>query len=240
MARPVIIIPASEDGKSIPRKLQVNRPYADAIESAGGIALIVARPKTNDALDAIIRLADGLLLLGGHDVNPLCYNENDRGCVGVDDERDALEFALFRRAMEKKISVLGICRGMQLINVTFGGTLYHDLIKEMPGALEHDHHYHNKALVPRDYPAHNVDVAKGTLLHQLVGVKMLSVNSLHHQGTKTLGKNLLASAHAPDGLIEAIEMKNYPFMLGVQWHPEELRDEVSEKIFSAFIATANK
>lgn len=238
MKRPAIVIPASEEKGDLPHKLQVNRPYTDAIECAGGIALIVARPKTNDALDAIIDVADGLLLLGGHDVNPCHYDESDHSCVGVNDERDDLEFALLTRALKKEIPVLGICRGMQLMNVALGGSLYQDVRKDMPGGIVHDHHYHGKTVMPRDHHAHPVDVTAKTMLYKITKAKKLRVNSLHHQGVKVLGKDLIASAHAPDGLVEAIEIQKYPFGLGVEWHPEELGDKPSQRVFSALIAAA--
>ena len=239
MPPPIIIIPASEHADGTPHKLQVNRPYTDAIERAGGIAFIVARPKNKRALGKIIHLADGLLFLGGHDVHPRRYSEDVRSCVGVNNERDDIEFALFGGAMKKKIPILGICRGMQLMNVALGGSLYQDVHKEMSGAT-HDHHHHGKTLMPRNHPAHGVNIILGTMLHKLVKTKTLQVNSLHHQGVKALGKGLVASAFAPDGLIEAIELPLHPFLLGVEWHPEELADEPSKGIFDAFIQAASE
>ena len=126
--------------------------------------------------------------------------------------------------MAEEKPVLGVCRGMQLVNVAAGGTLYQDLAEERPGSLKHDYFPFRGQSYARDYLAHEVTVAEGTRLAQRMGAGALKVNSMHHQGVRTLGQGLVATAVAPDGLIEAIEGDGDAYLVAVQWHPEALTD----------------
>lgn len=238
--KPCIIAPASENKHTIPPQFTMNRPYVDAVEKAGGFVLAVARPKDDETLDAIIALADGLLLMGGHDIDPSFYGEENRDCKNIDPERDAVEFALLRRAVAKGIPVLGICRGFQMINVCFGGALYQDIQKELPGAVLHDCHYLEGVLAPRQHLCHPTALVPDSQLAHMLGVQEFQVNSLHHQGVKKVAEGFRAVGQSPDGLIEAIESTSHPFVIGIEWHPEELSDEGSQKIFRAFIGAAQK
>ncbi|MDO8520985.1 MAG: gamma-glutamyl-gamma-aminobutyrate hydrolase family protein [bacterium] len=238
MKAPIILTPTAE-ARAGTRKLLMNRAYADAIERAGGIIIATGRPKLEKAKDALIELADGLLFMGGDDICPEFYNEGNRNCKNIDRERDDLELALLHKAITKKIPILAICRGMQLLNIAFHGTLYQDVAKEMPGADTHDfHNDKNGAPLERSFLAHDVTIEKDSTLYHMTGQEHLKVNSLHHQGIKKLGEGLSASARAPDGLVEALEIKNYPFGIGIEWHPEELGDKVSQNIFQAFVDAA--
>ena len=240
MTPPIIIAPMSETKDAVP-KLISNRSYANAIEQAGGVFLATGRPTTDDALDSLIACADGLLLMGGHDICPDLYTEENRHAGNMDRERDELEIALFNRAIAKRIPILGICRGMQLMNVSQGGSLYQDVFLEMPGAIRHDFHLDADGTeLPRNLSAHDVMIAPETLLRNIANTEKISVNSLHHQGINRVGGILRPVALAPDGLIEAIEIQNYPFGLGVEWHPEELTDAVSKNIFLSFIEASRK
>ena len=161
----------------------------------------------------------GLVLTGGPDVEPKHYNRpNAEGLGTVDAARDELEFALFRRARERSMPVLGICRGLQLINVALGGTLYVDLPSESPSDVEHGQREGVDA-------EHHVMVEPGTLLMKVSGVTEGEVNSAHHQAIEDLAEGLLRSAESPDGNVEAIEWRDgghNGFLAAVQWHPERM------------------
>jgi putative glutamine amidotransferase len=236
--KPRIITTTSENKETVPSRLTMNRVYTDCIEKAGGILLAVARPKDDVSLDGIIALADGLLLMGGHDIDPSFYGEENRDCKNVDAERDQLEFALLKRAVAKGIPVLGICRGFQLINVGFGGTLYQDVQKELPGALSHDCHYLDGVLALRGHLCHDMHLVSDSHLVRILGNEEFQVNSLHHQGIKKVAEGFRAVGQSSDGLTEAIESTAHPFVIGVEWHPEESGDEGSQKLFRAFIEAA--
>lgn len=240
MKRPLIIAPAAERADEEGVKFLANQAYADAIDGAGGIFLAVGRPQEETAIAQIVDMAHGLFLLGGRDVCPSNYNEEDRHCRGIDKARDTIELELLRRFLRARKPILGICRGMQAMNIVAGGSLYQDVLHEMPGAVRHDFHTDEsgKALA-RKTIAHNVTIVPGTLLHRIVGMTDVRVNSLHHQGVRGLGNGLRMSAHAPDTLPEALEVINHPFAVGVQWHPEELGDDTSRRLFSAFVDAAS-
>jgi putative glutamine amidotransferase len=213
--KPRIITITSENKNTIPPQFIVNRTYADAIEKAGGVFLAVARTKDDETLDTIIALADGLLLMGGHDIDPSFYREENRDCRNIDPERDQLEFTLLRRATAKGIPVLGICRGLQLLNVGFGGSLYQDVQKELPGSLSHDCHCLDGVLASREHLCHDMRLISDSQLAHILGNQSFQVNSLHHQGVKKVAEEFRAVGQSEDGLIEAIEYTVHPFMIGV-------------------------
>lgn len=241
MKHPLILIPASFNDDEIPIKYHFNKTYITAVERAGGFPVGIMRPNSEDA-EAVLAHADGLLLMGGNDVDPARYAEPNRSCVCCEPARDEVELLLLAKAMERRMPILVICRGFQVLNTAMGGSLHQDVEHEMDGGMHHDYHYDADGKpLKRNILAHQVDIAEGSLLAKLAHATNVGVNSLHHQGIKTLGKGLRAVAHAPDGLIEAIEIEDYPFGLGVQWHPEELDDTASLNMFSAFIeATKNR
>jgi putative glutamine amidotransferase len=195
-----------------------------------------------DELSDFLTFVDGILLVGGCDIDPKQYHEQNMGqSKEIDGGRDSVELSVVKHAREQNLPLLGICRGMQIINVAFGGSLYQDLATAMPGAVAHYFYKdENGNLIPRDHRAHHVTITEETLLYRTVNTATIEVNSLHHKGVCQPGTGLRVSAHAPDGLIEAIELPDHPFLLGVEWHPEELVDEPSRKIFSAFIAAAQE
>jgi len=195
---------------------------------------MVARPD-DQTLQELLSTIDGILLAGGHDVDPNTYGEekNEHTC-NVDQDRDRVEITLARLAQEKNIPILGICRGLQVMNITLGGSLYQHLTTDLSGSLTHDMHDGQK----RNFLAHEVEIKSGSLLAQIYGGGKAMTNSLHHQGIKRLSNKLTASGATSDGLIEAVELRGHPFYIGVQWHPEELLDEPSTRLFQAFIAAA--
>jgi putative glutamine amidotransferase len=191
-------------------------------------------PLTSDeaALRQLADLCAGFLFTGGQDVFPGLYGEELLPCCGaISEARDAMEQLLFSIAVrEQNKPVLGICRGIQILNALLGGTLYQDL----PSQFTHSVLTHRQK-PPYDRPVHQVRMMAGSPLHELLGVDVLDVNSSHHQGIAELSPELSPMAEAEDGLIEAVYMKDKPFVWAVQWHPETLvSDESSEKIFRAF------
>jgi putative glutamine amidotransferase len=197
-------------------KYELKASYVEAVLAAGGLPILL--PHARDAAAAYLALLDGLVLTGGaFDVPPELYAEERRPCCGVTKpERTAFEKDLLEAALAARLPVLGICGGMQLMNVVRGGTLYQDLAADagLPG---------HEQPAPKDVPSHDALVSAGTNLAALVGAGPLPVNSTHHQAVKDPGQGILVSARAPDGVIEAIELPDLPFALGVQWHPEAVR-----------------
>ena len=204
--------------------------YMDAILKSGGLPIIL--PLTDDRLvikNAVSKL-DGVLVTGGPDVNPKYYGEEKSKYCGTTLEiRDKLELFVINEAIIQNKPIFGICRGCQIINVYFGGTLYQDLPSEHPSEI------HHRMEGPNNTFEHNVIVEKDSILNNIVGNEM-GVNSCHHQAVKKLGKGLTPSAYASDGIIEAFESKENK-VFAVQWHPERLYDvdENNLKLFSFFV-----
>jgi putative glutamine amidotransferase len=190
-------------------------------------------------LRGIYERLDGLFLPGGVDVDPSVYGEA-RGpyCERTDPARDWTELLLVRWAIAEAKPVLAVCRGAQLLNVAVGGSLYQDVGTQHPAAIKHD--YFPIGGRRRDELTHEVRIAAGSRLGQLLETEALSVNSMHHQGIARLAPGLLAVATSPDGLIEGVESADGHFVLGVQWHPEDLVevDPRMRRLFEEFIAAA--
>lgn len=227
---------------ALPSSWVMNQRYFYAAMQSGAVPWMI--PLIHDDMRTLreiyVRL-DGILIPGGVDMNPAEYGEDVREeCGNLDIARDRVELQLVRWAMEDGKPVLGLCRGMQVINVAAGGTLWQDLATQQKALQKHD--YFPTAGFSRDHVAHEVSVNGGTLLAELLEEDTLGVNSMHHQGIKTLGEGLIPSAVAPDGLIEAIEGTDDAFLVGVQWHPEvfELAHPHSSDIFRGFIRAANE
>jgi putative glutamine amidotransferase len=195
------------------RVYELGRAYVDAVLAAGGLPVLL--PHDRATAGAYLALLDGLVVTGGaFDVPPELYGEQPRPrCGPTKPERTAFEKDLLDAALANRLPVLGVCGGMQLMNVARGGTLHQDLGEDL-GLAAHEQP------PPKDVPSHDVDVAAGTQLAALVGAGRLAVNSTHHQAVRDPGTGVLVSARAPDGVIEAIEVPDHPFALGVQWHPE--------------------
>ncbi|GAB5602223.1 hypothetical protein FJNA_07480 [Thermus sp. FJN-A] len=190
--------------------------YLEALASQG-LAHVLLPPQDPEALERILPHLDGLLLPGGGDVDPALYGEDPHPRLGeVSPERDAHELFLARYAAEKGLPTLGICRGIQVMNVALGGTLYQDL--EAQGFTQVAH----GQKTPPPHLAHGVRLLGDSPLSRLFPQEVLPVNSYHHQGLKVLGRGLKPLAVAPDGLVEAVALEGHPLFLGVQWHPELL------------------
>ncbi len=216
----------------------INKAYANAVGNSGGILMMLTSEVTTEDLEKVLDTVDGVLLPGGSDVDPNLYNQERKEYTGDSDNyRDIIESMVIEQAMKRGMPILAICRGLQILNVKLGGTLYQDIEKEFSNTIQHDNHEGKT----RDHLAHIVDIHHGCLLERIIGKSVVEVNSLHHQGIHELGKGLSVCAVSPDGLVEAVEMPIYPFMLGVQWHPEELAtNEMWKKVFDAFIGSCKK
>ncbi|ACB85827.1 gamma-glutamyl-gamma-aminobutyrate hydrolase family protein [Natranaerobius thermophilus] len=163
---------------------------------------------------------DGLVLSGGDDPDPIYFGEEViPGQGGIEPERDIMELKLTALAMERSLPILGVCRGMQIINVIKGGSNYQDMDSQLQLGKAEEWVKH-KQQAPRHYPTHKLYITEGSLLEEIVGRSKIRVNSFHHQAVKSPGEDLVVSGRSGDGIIEAIESKNHTFCLGVQWHPE--------------------
>ena len=216
----------------------MSEAYSTALIQTGGMPILIpsgiakCRP-----LELISRL-DGILFSGGGDIGPSRYkNHSNPALEGVDLDRDDLEIQILNASIQIEIPFLGICRGLQLINVALGGTLYQDLLDERLGSIRHQYY----PGWPRDHRAHSVEIVPGSSLENIFQTRRLEVNSLHHQGIKDIAPRLQASAFASDGLVEAIELSAYPFGIAVQWHPECLLNEAgTRRLFQSFVAASQR
>ncbi len=212
------------------RLLWLPLAYSRRLEEAGAIPLLLP-PMEPPAAQDLAGSLDGLLLSGGGDLSPLYYGEEPRPGLGeVDPRRDAWEFALVRAALLRRLPLLGICRGLQVMNAALGGSLVQDL--GGTGSLQH------RQKAPRSQPSHSVEILPRTRLSRILGEGSIAVNSFHHQAAARIAPELRKAAVAPDGVIEALECIDDRFLAAVQWHPESLHHPASELLFSAFVGAA--
>ena len=228
--------------RDLPQSVVMNQRYYIAASKAGAVPwLIPLLDDDEETLRLMYDRLDGILLPGGIDVDPALYGEAPHPKLGsLDPARDRVEIILTRWAAEDGKPVLGLCRGLQIINVALGGTLYQDLADQVPESIKHD--YYPTQGFARDHLSHDVALASGSRLRHAEGADRIAVNSMHHQGVKTLGRGLVASATAPDGVIEAAESAGEHFLVGVQWHPEafEMTNPHTRHVFQEFIAAAEQ
>jgi putative glutamine amidotransferase len=210
--------------------------YVASLERSGGRARVL---EVSESPRAVIEQIDGVLLTGGGDVDPVFYGEERHPTVlDAEPGRDEFEIDLARRALEADLPVLAICRGSQVLNVAAGGTLVQDIPSEVSAGLPHS------LEVPKDCIAHEIRIRPDSRLYSALGAVVdagctCRVNSRHHQSVGTLGKRFLASATAPDGVIEAIEAPEARFCVGVQWHPENFWQTGEFRgLFDAFVEAA--
>ncbi|MGN0395133.1 MAG: gamma-glutamyl-gamma-aminobutyrate hydrolase family protein [Coprococcus sp.] len=206
--------------------------YMKVLEKCGAMPIMLPLTSDEEEISQILEMCDGLLLTGGHDVNPAIYHEYMKDTCGVPcNERDLMESLLFGRALEKKMPVLGICRGIQFMNAYLGGTLYQDINTEYDSRIEHH------MTPPYDREVHKVTVMEDTLLADILGAGVMPVNSYHHQAIKKIAPGVSQMAVSEDGLVEAISVDGQRFAIGVQWHPEFSyeSDDNSIKLVQAFV-----
>jgi putative glutamine amidotransferase len=233
-ARPRIGIPTGYDPDT--RRYLLDRRYVDVIGRAGGLGVIIPVPSGPETIDLYREWIDGVLLPGSpSDVDPARYGEPPHEKLGpLFPERDQADFSLLGTAEERSLPVLGICHGMQTLNVWRGGSLVQDIPSEIPLSASHQNPGQ-----PRDVPAHPVRIEPGSRLARIIGEES-DVNSFHHQAVRRVGRGLRIVARAPDGVAEAIEDPGQVFVIGVQWHPEAGWESsaASRALFLAFVAAA--
>ena len=237
--RPVIGIPAAvHERPSAPGATyyQFNGNYPAALAATGALPVIIPLGLPEDALADLFARLDGLCLAGGVDVDPADFGEARHPALGhVDAPRDATELTLAQWALAADLPVFGVCRGIQLLNVAAGGSLYQDLAAQMPAAQRHDF---DLADSPWERPVHAVRVAANSRLAALLGTDEVMTNSFHHQAIKEVAAGFTPSAWTADGVVEGIESADRRFALGVQWHPEGMftTDPRAWGLFAAFVA----
>jgi len=215
----------------------LSEAYNAALARAGGLPIMIPLALPESSLEALLPRMDGLLLSGGGDIHPQIYNHTLHPLVSnVDNDRDRVELRLLDEAIQVGLPVLGICRGFQVINVGLGGSLYEDILDQRPESSEHQYYPD----WPLDHLAHEVKIDQNSRLANILGGVEFEVNSLHHQGVENLAPGLKPTGFAPDGLLEAFEIPDHPFALGVQWHPEYLQAYAPMRsLFKTFVEACN-
>jgi putative glutamine amidotransferase len=234
--RPVIGITTYQDRNATGLPIvMIFQAYIQAIIQAGGIPVLVPSVLAENGWNVLYERLDGILLAGGGDIALEHFEGDDHPRIdGVDPQRDSVELDLFRAAYNDGKPFLGICRGIQLVNVGLGGSLYTHIPDQHPNAIDHTYPGNMRTVL-----VHEVKVEEGTRFAEVVGEPTLKVNSLHHQGLKAVAPELRITAYAPDGLVEAVELPDHPFGVAVQWHPEWLTDQQSTRnLFKAFVEAA--
>ncbi len=225
--------------EGLPHSWVMNERYVTALASVGAAPVLIPLLTDDAALRALFESLDGVFIPGGVDMDPGSYGcDRHELCGTTDLPRDRVELLFAKWAAEEGKPVLGVCRGMQVLNVAAGGSLHQDTTVHYANAIKHD--YYPTAGFARDYLAHDAFVVPDTRLHGIVGMDTIRINSMHHQGIERLGRNLVVSATAPDGLAEAIEGDGDTFLIGVQWHPEMLidSDPGARALFRSFVEAA--
>lgn len=236
MMLPVIGITASVSDDRL--SFQQKRMYCEAVSACGALPIILPPQEDASRVMQVLSLLDGLLLAGGDDIDPAYYGEETLPSCGlITPIRDTWELPLCRAAVAQDMPLLGICRGIQVLNVALGGTLYQDLPTQKPcSPLVH------QQTQPPEEMTHLVSVQEGSQLHHLLGTTQLATNSHHHQAVKAIAETLVASAWSADQVIEAAERPASRFCVAVQWHPERLwhlpDGEMHRALFAAFVRAA--
>ena len=223
MQRPIIGITCSKTAEG---KIAMSQNYLNSVWEAGAVGVFLAYTEDEQKLAEYAQVFDGFLFAGGDDMDPARYGETVQfDSVEVDSDRDAFELGLYRHVKASGKPILGICRGIQLLNVAEGGTLY----QHIEG--------HRQTPTPGTVTEQAVNVTKGSLLHALTGKDRFMVNTFHHQNVKDVAPTLTVNAVSEDGYVEAVHMQGHKFFFAVQWHPEIFRQssEEMQRVFSAFV-----
>jgi len=217
--------------------VMIFQAYIHAVMQAGGVPVLIPSMLAEGGWETLYERLDGLLLAGGGDISLEHFNGDEHPRIdGVDPLRDSVELNLFRAAVEDGKPFFGICRGIQLVNVGLGGTLYTHIPDQHPNAIDHTYPGNMRTIL-----AHDVKIEEGTRTAEILREPVLQVNSLHHQGLKAVASELRITGHAPDGLVEAVELIDHPFGLAVQWHPEWLTNQKpTRNLFRTFVEAAKE
>ncbi|PMB03901.1 gamma-glutamyl-gamma-aminobutyrate hydrolase [Fischerella thermalis CCMEE 5273] len=228
--RPVIGLTVSYNQRD--ERWQLSRDNSEAVFASGGVPVGLLLDEDKEGIRVAARRIDGLLLTGGNDIDPFLFGEEPLPGLGeIEPERDRVEIALIREMVQLRKPILAICRGCQILAIALGGDMYQDLYSQRQQTLQHSQR------APRSHPFHSIRIHEGTRLHQLAGSVTAKVNSFHHQAVRNLPDSCMVAATAPDGVVEAFEGKGNSFVMGVQWHPECMRerDPLAQALYRAFI-----
>src|SRR5690625_34206 len=234
--QPIIgIIPSIDEENSL---YFVHKDNVNAIKEAGGLPILL--PYNFSHINKLMNVIDGLYLTGGYDIDPTFFGEEPHPNLGVINRiRDKFEIEFVQKFLTKRKPILAVCKGSQIVNIALGGDMYQDMYSQIRTPLLQ----HQQQAI-KQHASHFVKVVEGSLLHKLVGKSKIKVNSRHHQANRNIGNNLKVSGKSSDGIIESIEGKENSFLLGLQWHPENMAccgDDLSMKIYKGFInACKNK
>lgn len=230
--KPIIGIVPSVEGEA--REYVLNMVDVEAIKAMGGIPILLSYVEKEEEITQLVQIIDGLYLVGGNDIDPSYFNEDPHPELGeVNPTRDAFEMLILRGFLTRNKPVLGVCKGSQMINVVLGGNLYQDIYSQVRNPLIQ---HHQKS--PTTHASHTIDLVEGTKLCNIVGQSRIKVNSRHHQAIRNVGTDIIVSSRSNDGIIESIESTKHDFVIGVQWHPENLlvaKDHSSKRIYQSFI-----
>lgn len=217
--------------------IMLMQSYVNAVMQAGGVPVLIPSLIAEDGWDALYARLDGILFSGGGDIGvKYSPGEPHPRIDDVDLARDSIELKMVQAAASDGKPFLGICRGCQVMNVALGGTLYTHIPDQLPNSLDHSYPGNMRTVL-----VHEIKIEEGTRIAEIFGEPIIRVNSLHHQGLKDIPSSIRVAGHAPDGLIEAIELPEHPFGLAVQWHPEWLTDQESTRnLFKNFVRAAEK
>jgi putative glutamine amidotransferase len=215
----------------------VQHTYIRAVTQAGGLPVLIPTILSEEDFYDLYSRLQGIMFTGGGDVSLKYFDGADHVRISfVDESRDVAEISLLKKAVDDGKPLLGICRGVQVMNVALGGTLFTHIAEQVKGALDHDY--------PGDLftaIVHPVNVDETARAAEIFGETLLHVNSLHHQGLKDIAPSLKVAGHAPDGIVEIVEIPDHPYAVGVQWHPEWLTDQpVMRRLFKSFVDAAGK
>lgn len=231
--RPVIGVTVYKEQKDCNVYMKVNEWNLKAIENFGGIPVMLHITNDDKVIEGYIKILDGIYLTGGGDINPLLFNEEPiRELGNVEYDRDNFEIKLYKKASEKNIPILGVCRGMQVMNVADGGNLYQDLYSQRPKTNNHSCKY---AFEGNEF--HTVNIKENSKLYDILNTTEIKINSYHHQAVNELAKDYVATAFAKDGVVECIESTKLKYAIGIQWHPEVMyaKYPLFRKLFKSFI-----
>ena len=211
--------------------------YSRAVVACSGAPVLIPAACNRRSLERILAEVDGLLLSGGPDVHPKFYGEEPIPALGeIDEPLDHMELAATNIAWKADLPIFAICRGIQVLNIARGGTVYQDIESQVPDAIGH------RQLAAKSVPTHTVHIERPSLLYDILRRRSIRVNGKHHQAVKEVGEELQVAARAPDDLVEAVFAPEKPFVLGLQWHPEGAftTDLFSRKLVAAFVQAAQK